>query len=247
MGHVWIGDDVMKDIGELHNYLILAGFDKISGISPPRGNQLPISALKPEDMILYFIDSATEEEKAQTRNFLNSLDLSLSYLPDVDKLQELILADNRLKPSVKSAITDLKDKILPVINDKDYIQSFWADFKSNSDTFSWLNPKVAAIVEIHALSCNIPLVDVAPNLDKVADVDAFVATVLSSQEMAPYLIEMSQALSILGAQIGDSSKVPLMQAFWGALKVKTGMDSNVVKIIEDAALQYNIPIIDLGA
>lgn len=189
-------------------------------------------------------------------NYLRDLnDNSISYsppeaptnAPDVEKLLQLILADNRLKLSVKSALADLKDKLAPVVGNKAYVQAFWADFKSDSVSYAWLNPKVAAIVEIHALACNIPLVDEAPDLNKVADVDVFVAVVLSSQEMAPYLIEMSQALTILSAQIGDPSKVPLMQAFWGALKVKTGMGSNVVKIIEDTALQYNIPIIDLGA
>lgn len=170
----------------------------------------------------------------------------LSKLPNVEKLQELILADNRLKPSVKSSITDLKDKILPVVDNKDYIQAFWSDFKSDSASFAWLNPKVAAIVEIHALECNIPLVDESPDLDKVADVEAFVAAVLSSQEVAPYLIEMSQAMSILGNQIGDSSKIPLMRAFWESLKVKTSMGANTIKVIEDAAKLYNIPIVDLG-
>lgn len=166
---------------------------------------------------------------------------------DVEKLLQLILADNRLKLSVKSALADLKDKLAPVVGDEAYVQAFWADFKADSVSYAWLNPKVAAIVETLALECNIPLVDSAPDLSAVADVDSFVATVLSSQEVAPYLIEMSQAMTILSAQIGDTSKIPLMQAFWSSLKVKTSMDANAVKVIEDAAHLYNIPIVDLGS
>lgn len=172
---------------------------------------------------------------------------NISTLPDVEKLLQLILADNRLKLSVKSALADLKDKLAPVVGNKAYVQAFWADFKSDSVSYAWLNPKVAAIVEILALECNIPLVDSAPDPSTVADVDSFVATVLSSQEVAPYLIEMSQAMTILSAQIGDTSKIPLMQAFWSSLKVKTSMDANAIKVIEDAAHLYNIPIVDLGS
>ena len=169
----------------------------------------------------------------------------LANTPDVEKMLQLILADSRLKPAVKSTIADLKDKILPVVGDKDYIQSFWNDFKADSASFTWLNPKVAAIVEIHAMECNIPLVDSAPDLSKVADVDAFTSAVLSSQQVLPYLIEVSQAMSILNAQIGDTSKIPLMKAFWESLKIKTSMDVEVVKIVEDAAVLYNIPIVNL--
>lgn len=189
-------------------------------------------------------------------NYLRDLnDNSVSYsppeaptnVPDVEKLLQLILADNRLKPSVKSALSDLKDKLAPVVGDRTYVQAFWADFKADSLSFAWLNPKVAAIVEILALQCNVPLVDGAPDLSTVADVDSFVATVLSSQEVGPYLIEMSQAMTILSAQIGDTSKIPLMQAFWGSLKVKTSMSVEAIQAVENAAKLYNIPIIDLGS
>lgn len=188
-------------------------------------------------------------------NYLRDLnDNSVSYsppeaptdAPDVEKLLQLILADNRLKLSVKSALADLKDKLSPVVGDKAYVQAFWADFKADSVSYAWLNPKVAAIVENLATQCNIDLVDTPPDVDTVPDVDAFVATVLSSPEVAPYLIEMSQAMTILSAQIGDTSKVPLMQAFWSSLKIKTSMDAGAVKVIEDAAKLYNIPIIDLA-
>ena len=51
----------MNTISDLHKHLILSGFTKLSGISPPHGNKKPLEQLSPGDLKLYFEPNLQEE------------------------------------------------------------------------------------------------------------------------------------------------------------------------------------------
>lgn len=143
-------------IGSLHKYLISKGHSKVIGLSPPDGNQKPLSELTPREIRIDF-ENATPEEEKSARDLLNTLDFT-QPLPGVPRLEEFIQAirDNENIPKL-ARLELLKIAQLLASARMDELEGYWSEIVAGIDNIPWLTVDTISIVEAEAEKYSIPL------------------------------------------------------------------------------------------
>lgn len=148
--------DVMNTISDLHKHLILSGFTKLSGISPPHGNKKPLEQLSPGDLKLYF-DGATAEEEAAARDFLSTIDFT-KPLPGIPRLEEFTNAVQSHQESIGYilAMSTALDLLSKYIDTKpQLLKPYWEQLKVKEN----ISPTYIKAVEDAARMYYIPIVE----------------------------------------------------------------------------------------